>query len=243
VGHHLLLSDTDAGDRVRLRLYDVRAGKDVWEATYPPKSLALHSAAPDLAGAVAPDATVSVVEAATGKELLKAKMDREHLVKVKEAHLLADRDHVYVACVQPTDENIAPFGGVRSNLTPGTGLRALPVNGEVYAFPRRSGGPFWHASMPDQMLVLSHFAELPVVLFTSTYQRWVIDGAARHVKQVTTAQVLDKRTGKRLYGNDNLPNGMQFHTLHVDAANGRVDLVGYQRKITFTAAAKAPVEK
>src|SRR5207302_5954514 len=88
VGHRLLLSDADA-DRVRLRLYDVRSGKDVWEATYPPKSLALQSAAPDLAGAVAPDGTVHVVKAATGKEVLKAKMRPEDLVKVNEAHLLA----------------------------------------------------------------------------------------------------------------------------------------------------------
>jgi outer membrane protein assembly factor BamB len=252
VGHHLLLSDADA-DRVRLRLYDVRAGKDVWEATYPPKSLALQSAAPDLAGVVAPDGTVYVVAADSGKEVLKAKMRPEDLVKVTEVRLLADRDHVYVACVKPTDGNITAFGGVRSNLMPGTGLRALPVNGEVYAFARAGGKPVWHASMPDQMLVLSRFAELPVVLFTSTYQQWVINGAARHVQQVTTAHALDKRTGRRLYGNDSLngparqvggsaslPNGMQFHTLAVDAAKGRVDLVGYQLKITVSAVASGP---
>ena len=34
--------------------------------------------------------------------------------------------------------------------------------------------------------------------------------------------------------------GMQFHTLAVDAAKGRVDLVGYQTKITFTAGEKGP---
>jgi hypothetical protein len=86
--------------------------------------------------------------------------------------------------------------------------------------------------MPDQMLVLDRFAELPIVLFTSTYQQWVINGAARHVKQVTTAHSIEKRTGKRLYGNDNLPQGMQFHTLHVDARAGIIDFTGYQLKIT-----------
>ncbi len=240
VSGNILLSDTDAGGRLRLRLYDVRAGKDVWQVAYPPKSLALRSEAPDLAGAVAPDGTVHVVEAATGKEVLKAAMKPEHLAKVNEAHLLADRDNVYVACVAPTDGNITAFGGVRSNLTPGTGLRALPVNGAFYAFARGSGKYRWHVEMPDQMLVLDRFGELPVVLFTSTYQQWVVNGAARHVKQVTAAHTIEKRTGKRLYANDSLPNGMQFHTLHVDAAKGQVDLVGYQLKITFTTGAEGP---
>jgi outer membrane protein assembly factor BamB/predicted negative regulator of RcsB-dependent stress response len=234
VGPHILLSDTDARDRVRLRLYDVRAGKDIWEKTYPPKSLALRSEAPDLAGAVAPDGSVSVVSAADGKELLQAKMKREHLDKVAQVRLLADRDSCYLACVKPTDGNVTAFGGVRSNLMPGTGLRALPVNGEFLAFNRSTGKLRWYASMPDQMVVLDRFEELPALLFASTYQKWVVNRAARTVQQVNTAYAIDKRAGKRLYANESLPQGMQFHTLTVDAAKGRVDLVGYQLKVSFT---------
>jgi outer membrane protein assembly factor BamB len=240
VGRHILLSDTDGADRVRLRLYDVRAGKDVWERTYPAKSLVLQSAAPDLAGAVAPDGTVHVMDAGSGKELLKAKMKPEHLVKVDKVRLLADRDSFYVACVKPTDGNITAFGGVRSNLMPGTGLRALPVNGMVYAFTRSTGKPRWYAEVPDQMVVLDHFEALPVVLFTSTYQKWIINGAARNVQQVTALRAIDKLRGKSLYVNDSLPQGMQLHTLHVDAARGRMDLVGYQLKVSIAAEAEKP---
>jgi hypothetical protein len=167
---------------------------------------------------------------------LKAKVNPEHLKDVNVVRLLADRDNVYVACVKPTDKDITAFGGVRSNLVPGSGLRDVPVNGELYAFARGSGKAIWHAAMPDQMLVLNRFEELPVLLFTSTYQKWVVNGAARHVKQVTGAHAVEKKTGKRLYANDSLPNGTQFHTLAVDAAKGRVDLVGYQRKVTFAPA-------
>jgi outer membrane protein assembly factor BamB len=240
-GRHILLSDADAQDRVRLRLYDVRAGKGVWEALYPSKSLVLQSAASGLAGAVAPDGTAQIVDAESGKELLKAKMKPEHLVKVDKVRLLADRDSFYVACVKPTDTNIAAFGGVRSNLMPGTGLRAVPVNGELYAFTRFTGKPRWFASMPDQMVVLDRFEELPALLFTATYQKWVIDGAARHVQQVTEAVALDKRTGKRLYNGMNLPQGMQFHTLRVDVGKGRIDFTGYQRRVSFTVAGEKPV--
>jgi outer membrane protein assembly factor BamB len=238
LGRHLLLSDTDGSERVRLRLYDVRAGKDVWERAYPPKSFVLESASPELAGAVTPDGTVQVVGAGSGKELLKAQMKPEHLVKVDTVRLLADRDSVYLACVGPTSPDIAPFGGVRPNLMPGTGLRAVPVNGEVYAFARSTGKPRWWAEMPNQMLVLDHFEDLPVLLFTAAYQKWVVDGKSRQVQQVAAAQAIDKRTGKPLYRNESLPHGNQFHTLKVDAAKGRVDLAAYQLKVTFTAEGK-----
>jgi outer membrane protein assembly factor BamB len=235
-GHHILVSDTDAG-RVRLRLYDVRAGKDVWERTYAPRSVVLRSAAPGLAGVAEPDGTVHVL-GTDGAELLKAKVKPEHLAGVAEAHLLADRDSFYVACVRPAEAAVAAFGGVRPNLVSGTGLRALPVNGTVYAFTRSTGKLRWYSEMPNQTLVLNHFGELPLLLFTATYQKWMIKGEARSVEQVTAAYALEKRTGKRLYDIEVLPRGMQFHTLKVDTAGGSVDLVGHQLKISFTVAGK-----
>jgi outer membrane protein assembly factor BamB len=231
-GRNILASAPDAKNQLTLRLYDVAAGKDLWSQSYPAGSLALNAPEGDYAGAVEPNGLVRVTDLRTGKEVLKARMSAEHLAGVQQLQLLADADNFYVACVKPTDGNVTAFGGVRSNLMPGTGLRALPVNGEVYAFAQGTGKLRWYASMPDQMLVLDRFDELPVVLFTATYQKWIINGAARHVQQVTTAHSIEKRTGKRLYGNDQLPNGMQFHTLHVDARSGTIDFTGYQLKIT-----------
>ncbi len=232
VGRNVLASTTDARNQLSLRLYDVAAGKDLWSQNYPAGSLPLNAVEGDYAGAVEPNGRVHVTDLRSGKEVLSAEMKAEHLAGVQQLHLLADADYFYVACVKPTDGNITAFGGVRSNLMPGTGMRALPVNGEVYAFAKGGTKYKWYASMPDQMLVLDRFEELPVLLFTSTYQQWVINGAARHVKQETKAASIEKRTGKRLYDNPNLPNGMQFHTLHVDARAGTVDFTGYQLKIT-----------
>jgi outer membrane protein assembly factor BamB len=232
VGRHILASGTDAKNQLKLHLYDVASGKDLWSQSYPVGSLALNAPEGDYAGAVEPNGRVRVTDLRSGKEVLNATMKAEDLAGVERLQLLADADYFYVACVKPTDGNITPFGGVRSNLMPGTGLRALPVNGMVYSFVRRTGKLNWYTSMPDQMVVLDRFEELPVVLFTATYQKWIINGAARNVQQVTTAHSIEKRTGKRLYNNDNLPNGMQFHTLHVDARAGTIDLTGYQLKIT-----------
>jgi outer membrane protein assembly factor BamB len=236
VGRNILASTTDAKSQLSLRLYDVAAGKDLWSQSYPAGSLPLNAVEGDYAGAVETNGRVHVTDLRTGKEVLNASMEMkqhpEHLTGVQQVNLLADADNFYVACVKPTDGNITAFGGVRSNLMPGTGLRALPVNGAVYAFAKGGDKYRWYAELPDQMLVLDRFEELPVLLFTSTYQQWVINGAARHVKQVTTAHSIEKRTGKRLYGNDNLPTGMQFHTLHVDARAGVIDFIGYQLKIT-----------
>jgi outer membrane protein assembly factor BamB len=233
VGRHVLASGTNAKNQLALRLYDVAAGKDLWSQSYPVGSLALNAPEGDYAGAVEPNGRVHVTDLRSGKEVLNAEMKAEDLAGVQQLHLLADVDYFYVACVKPTDGNITAFGGVRSNLMPGTGMRALPVNGMVYSFTRRTGKLNWYASMPDQMVVLDRFEELPVLLFTSTYQQWVINGAARHVQQVTAAASIEKRTGKRLYDGKNLPQGMQFHTLHVDARAGTIDFTGHQVKITF----------
>jgi hypothetical protein len=47
-------------------------------------------------------------------------------------------------------------------------------------------------------------------------------------------QALDKRTGKRVYVNESAGNSMQYHALEVDARAGKIELIGYQMKITFS---------
>ena len=57
----------------------------------------------------------------------------------------------------PTDPNLL-LGGVQTNLMPGTGLRSLPINGELYCFEAATGKRKWHVPLVNQMLVLDHFA-------------------------------------------------------------------------------------
>jgi outer membrane protein assembly factor BamB len=234
VGRNILLSETDARNVVTLRLYDVLTGQDLWKQTYAPGAVVLHAEDANLAGVVEPDGTVLVVDLRTQKGVLNSKMDPKYLDKVQAVHLLSDGRYFYVACNGPVDPNIMPFGGVRFNLQPGAGLRALPVNGEVYSFHRATGKMNWHVPVPNQMLVLDQFEDLPMVLFTANYQKWVINAAGRNVMQVSAVKSVEKRTGKLIYDNESMPNGMNFHALHVDARAGRIDFIGQFLKITYS---------
>src|SRR5205823_3241945 len=150
-GRRLLLSETGERNEVVLRLYDVLTGKDLWKQSFAPGSTRLRSEDEGLAGVVEPDGTVRVVNLDTAREVLKSKMDPKHLEKVQSVHLLADPWNIYVACNGPVDPNLMPWGGVQTNLLVGSGLRGLPVNGQVYAFGRATGKLRWRNLAANQM--------------------------------------------------------------------------------------------
>jgi outer membrane protein assembly factor BamB len=229
-GRQLLLQEAGPGGGVVLRLYDVRDGKDVWRHAFAPGAAVLRSEDPDLAGVAEPDGAVHVFDLRTLKEVLRAKLDDpKDLDKVQSVQLLSDGRQFYVACNGPVDPAVLPLGGVQTNLMPATGLRAVPVNGAVYAF-RPDGKRVWRNKVANQMVVLERFDDLPVMLFTARYQRWM-RGAVRNIEVVAPVLSIDKRTGKLLYNNENIPSGVNFHALNVDAARGRIEFVNYQMKI------------
>lgn len=233
LGNKLLVADNDPKNGLALRLYDVRTGKDLWKQAFAVNAQVLHSENANLTGAVEPDGRVRVYDLNTFKEVLDAKLaDPRHLDKVTSVHLLADGKHFYVACNGPADPSIAPFGGVQTMLMPGTGLRALPVNGAVYSFHADTGKLNWWKLVANQLLVLDQFADVPMALFAARYQAWAA-GPVRNVIQVSNVFAVDKRTGKLIYANENVPNGMNFHALNLDARAGKIDFIGYQLKITF----------
>jgi outer membrane protein assembly factor BamB len=242
VGRDILLSEADATGAVTLRLYDVLSGKDLWKEGFPANTVQLHSEENDLAGAITPDGKVRVFNLPERREVLSSLLpiqdypdfreDVDNLKKATAIHLLADGDDFYIAYQLPTDQNLMAFGGVMTNLMPGAGLRALPVNGPVYAFHRKDGRFHWRNKIENQMLVLEQFEDVPMLLFTARWQRWQINGPARNVVQEVAVESRDKRTGKLLYENKNVPNGMNFHALTIDARAGKIEFVGYQMKIT-----------
>ena len=236
-GRHLLLSETDEVKKtVSLRLYDVLKGQDQWKETFPAGTLALQSEDPNLAGMVEPDGKLHVYDVHSQqdkKELFTAKMDPKHLDKVLNLHLLSDDKDVYVACNGPADPNMQPWGGVQSNLMPGTGLRGLPVNGEFYAFEHTTGELKWHAPVPNQMLVMEHFKEMPVLLFTARYNKWANQGPIRNVVNVVATESIEKLTGKLKYFNEN-PVNQQFHSVTLDLKAGKIEMASYNLKLVHT---------
>ncbi len=233
MGRTLVVADGDRGPMV-LKMYDVPTGKDVWSKEFPAGSKVLRSEEPHLAGAVDPKGKVTVLDLRTRQEVLAAQMQPEHVEKATAVHLLQDSANFYVAVNAPLDANQNPAGQAMSNLMPNTGMRSLPVNGALYAFDKVTAKTQWYAQAPQQMIVLEHFAELPMVLCTSRYQKWAggVGAPNRFAMWVGAIKSIDKRTGKLLLDDDNLPNGMQFHALQLDPRGGKIDFVAYQMKIT-----------
>ncbi len=234
IGRNILLSDLDEKNNVTLKLYDPLLAREVWKETFPTGSIVLHSETPHLAGLVEPDGKVHVFDLHTRKPVLNSKMDPKDLEKAQTVYLLSDDKDLYVAVYKPVDPNMANFGGIQPNFLPQLGMRSLPINGEFYAFDGTTGKVKWHNPAPNQMLVLDQLQEMPIILLTARYNQW-LNGANRINQQVVALQAFDKRTGKRLYDDDSkrLYNSTQFHTLHLDAMGGKIELISQTLKITF----------
>jgi outer membrane protein assembly factor BamB/tetratricopeptide (TPR) repeat protein len=235
LGRNILVADTDdKTNALTLRIYDVLAGKDLWREKFGPGAVLLRSEDPRLAGAVEKNGQVRVVDLVTQKEVLNAKMDPAHLNKAQEVHLVADKDFVYLAVNGPPDPNLVPWGGgLQSNLQPGVGLRSVPVSGQVYCFHRATGKLNWHEEAINQMMVVSQFEDMPVVLFTARYMKWVGALPARTQTNVATGLAREKRTGKLVWESESVPSGMYFHALNLDTRGKKAELIGAQLKVTF----------
>jgi outer membrane protein assembly factor BamB len=246
-GRHLLVADRPAGGGVTLRLCDVVTGKDLWTQELPAGSVVLHSQEPGLAGAVGPDGAVRVWDLASGREVLhtdkgydflnrKTGIDPTGLANLQAVHLLADAQALYLACEGPPDPNLARFGGVMPNVMPGLGLRCLPVNGRIYAYDRARGTFKFHVQAAHQLLLLERFRDMPVLVLTAMVPGIPAGAGVRAMPGMiyTTFLAVDKRSGKVLHQFQPPPPAQetaQFHTVHIDDATGKVELVSAKTTI------------
>jgi outer membrane protein assembly factor BamB len=230
-GSRLLLGGKE-GDKVTLRLYDVPAGKDVWRHSYPTRTILLHSTSEDFTGSVSPKGVVSVLDAATGKEVLHDEMTAEDLQDVETIHLLADASLFYLACNRPLPFNLEVLGGVESVLASGSGLWSVPINGQLYAFSRTEKCLRWKSEAKEQRLVMNHLAESPCVLLASSAPRpgfFVTDDRKNWAAALT---VIDKWSGVVRYEEDRLRPPETFHSLLLTSQTGRLDFVGHKSRLT-----------
>jgi hypothetical protein len=215
-----------------MRLYDVHTGKDVWTKNFPANSTVLRSEEPDLAGVVSPDGRATVVSLRTQKEVVVGMVDPKHIQRLQQATLLADGGLVYVA-FQVNDPNVNQ--GVWSNLQPNTGLRAVPVNGAVYAFDRATSKIKWVNEVYSQQLVLEQWKELPIMLFTSRYNKPQGPGGRFGAIQVVGVEAYEKATGKTTFHRPELGQQIgQFYALENDIRNGRIVFTGHNCKVIHT---------
>ncbi|HJT78327.1 MAG TPA: PQQ-binding-like beta-propeller repeat protein, partial [Gemmataceae bacterium] len=224
-GRRLLLEDHGPGGELLLRLHDVRTGRGVWRRQFPAGSRVLRGEDSTLSGAVDPRGNVTVIDLASGRDLLAARLDAHHLADVKQFHVLRDAALVYLVGSRPPDPKTYPGGGPFPNVQPGAGVASLTVNGWVCAYDRATGKEAWEAEVPDQALLLERFADLPVLLFTARFQKVVAAGNFRGALSGAAVKILDKRTGKLLCDRNKMSNGPTFYAIRVSPDADVVELV------------------
>jgi outer membrane protein assembly factor BamB len=113
------------------------------------------------------------------------------------------------------------------------GMRRINVSGKVYAFDRTNGALRWHSDVPNQMLIVEQFNDMPILMFTNQYNRMINAQRGQQV-QCTSVKSIDKRTGKLLWDKEYQNNGGQnyyFYWLNNNPRAGVVELVSYNLKI------------
>ncbi|HKI30713.1 MAG TPA: PQQ-binding-like beta-propeller repeat protein [Gemmataceae bacterium] len=243
IGREMLVADTLPGGGLALRLYDVHTGKDLWSQNFPANTTVLHSQDPDLAGVIAPDGRVTGVSLSRRKVVLGGIVDVAHLKNLRQAHLLADAQFVYVMFhTQDPANPTEPWANLQSN----SGLRGITVNGEVYAFNRRTSRIEWHNEVKNQQLVLEGWADMPVLLYTS---RYMLNGNMGFPGRFPNNQVwgdvyveaYEKKTGRLFYKlpstNREAPMGQQYlqvYAVNHDARAGKIEMTANNYKLTIT---------
>jgi outer membrane protein assembly factor BamB len=252
LGRNILVAETDVKNVLKMRIYDVLTGRTPWEQKFAPGSVQLRSEDPNLAGAVEPDGTVRIVDLRSTKEVMKGKMrwgkmSPKELSSAKGVYLVSDPTAVYIAVNGPNDPNVGggPPGWVgvpgtstvQPMLSAGYGLRALPVNGDVYAFNRASGKLLWVNEYASSTMTLTHFEDMPAIVFTARYQKRLAGGPGFNVQQYSAIQAVHKRTGKALLHKEDGNLGVvNFHAVQMDPRTGKFEFLSTQLKVTVQVA-------
>jgi tetratricopeptide (TPR) repeat protein len=254
IGARILVKEEGPGN-VTLRLYDIPAGADVWSKTFAAPALVLTSQTPDLAGVIDADGKVTIVDTASGREIIKAvALDPAAAPPANgtapEVFLLRDEALIYLVFNRPPDVNAQPVGVPIARASRPSGLFALQtleVNGPVYAL--RPGMPEykWRADdLNEQQLILDRFAELPVLLFATHRIQWVgganpvPPGGFRRNNHYYEYELIavDKGSGKVLHEEKHQNRNWQFHTLTYDPRSAVIELISHNYMVTLLLNAK-----
>jgi outer membrane protein assembly factor BamB len=237
LGGNLLVAQS-AKEGLVLRLYDVRAGKDLWRQTFDAKAVVLKTEDPYLAGVIEPDGKVVAVDLRLRREVLRSsilhgRITADDLKNLHEPLLLQGGDAFYVALNKLVDPRQVNGGVLSNNFS--NGVRCRLVNGWFCSFD--SKGKFrWHSYTPivHQLIVLEQFAALPVVLFSARYNE-LINGGVQGNRWVSVTQSLHKRTGKMVYDPPERRAvagvAAQFHAFTLDLKAGTINLIGYNGSV------------
>src|SRR5205085_1274477 len=154
----------------------------------------LRSDESTLFGYVSSNGEVAVFDTRNGEQIFKSKLDEkklaQHMDKVNEAVLLADRERYYIALNRPIDP--ANANGVNPGVA--SGIRQVKVNGAVYCFNKSTGKRLWYTDeqLENQMIIMEQFEDLPVLMAATVYYNNNNFGGTYGIK----VMAIEKETGK-----------------------------------------------
>lgn len=214
-GRTALVAEGTGDEKRVLRLLDLATGKDVWRKEYDAKAVPMKLLNPEWCGFVTPSGEAEILSARTGKPVGTVRLNpaetAEHLKAATEVLVLADADRFYLV--------LDKSDGARRAYT-NYALRTQKVNGPMYCFDRATGRRLWQYEnvFDNQMLVLDHFADLPVVM---AVHMQVEPNSRQSVYKIV---VVEKARGMLLYNNHVLNSYGAFQSVAVDLRNGTVEL-------------------
>ncbi len=226
----LITSGTDVQPRV-LRLYDLATGKDVWKKEYDAKAVPITSPLKsEWAGFIKADGSAEVFSVRTGETIATMKIDdknlKAHLEPCVSAQVFADSDRFYLTLDRDPNVNnrVLNIGGQ-------VAVRSQKVNGPLYAFDRVSGKRLWffEGLFDQQLLVVEHFAELPVLIASSAPIMNASSNGYNH-----SIVVIEKERGRLILEKSVVYNGNMFMNLVIDSKNGTISMNRYDTRILIT---------
>jgi hypothetical protein len=245
-----ILASQSTSKGLTLRLYDILSGKDVWSKDFATGAVVLQTEDRNWTGAVDAKGQVTVLDVATGKELLSSNLVQgritpEDVKGLQAPLLLGDAERFYVALNKPIDATKVSGGLVHNNFNNGT--RCQLVNGWFLALQRhdgerktktgtiawKKGDLAWHLSQPmhNQMIVVEQFARSPILLFTSRCLELLPNGGNRWT---SLTHVFKKTDGTWVY--DHKPAGIingspMYNMMMTDLKSRSINLLGFSNAV------------
>jgi outer membrane protein assembly factor BamB len=209
----------------QLEMRDAWENKTLWSHPFAPGSKAAL-VAQEAVGVLQPDGNFMLITLADGKALVKERLEPEtsllgiFLLRTNEGYLLVTN----TAARNEPNSSVQPIPATPNAL----------VSGRIYAFERGTGKKLWPAplSISQYGLNIGQPAALPVLVLARQVLRL---GPANARDPKVSLMCVDKRTGKVVYHNDDLPGSTVTNLELVgDRAARTVTIALPMRIITLT---------
>lgn len=218
-----LLTWSEQGSGIELRLYDPWTGEEVWKRSFATGSRA-ELLGTDQVAVVQPQGKFLLVDLATGAPAIEADIEADP--KLKNIHVLRAPDRVILITNHEWQrENVwlRPVPGPPDNKV---------VNGAVYGFDAASGAKLWSQPLEQQAILLRQPSDLPLLMFVCHVFERPTGAMPRNTNYVNVLAI-DKRSGRELH-KERYPAPLGNYTLEADLASHTIQLQLTHESLAFT---------